>query len=86
MKAKTSISLSLPLLVEIDRVIGEHASRSAFIEKVLRDHLRETARQAIQQRDLELINAAADRLNAEAEDALEYQQALYFDLIQDENH
>ena len=85
MKAKTSISLSLPLLVEIDRLIGERASRSAYIEKVLRDHLRETERQAIQQRDLELINAAADRLNAEMEDVLEDQEAFYFKLIQDQN-
>lgn len=85
MKAKTSITLSLPLLVQIDKLIGERASRSAYIEKVLCDHLRDTERQAIQQRDMELINAAADRLNAEAEDVLEYQDALYFDLIQDEN-
>ena len=86
MKAKTSISLSLPLLVEIDRLIGERASRSAYIEKVLRDHLRETQRQAIQQRDFELINANADALNAEAKEVLEDQDAFYFDLIQDESH
>ena len=86
MKAKTSISLSLPLLVEIDRLIGERASRSAYIEKVLRDHVRETERQAIQQRDLELINAAADRLNAEAAEVLVDQDAFYFDLIQNESH
>jgi metal-responsive CopG/Arc/MetJ family transcriptional regulator len=86
MKAKTSISLSLPLLVEIDRVIGEGASRSAFIEKVLRDHLRETERQAIQQRDLELINANADYFNREMEDVLKDQDAFFFDLVQDENH
>jgi metal-responsive CopG/Arc/MetJ family transcriptional regulator len=73
MKAKTSISLSLPLLVEIDRLIGEHASRSAYIEKVLRDHLRDEARHAIQMRDKELIDAAADRLNEEAKDVLHYQ-------------
>jgi metal-responsive CopG/Arc/MetJ family transcriptional regulator len=85
MKAKTSITLSLPLLVQIDKIIGERASRSAYIEKVLRDHLRETERQAIQQRDMELINEAADRLNAEMEDVLEDQDALYFDLIQNEN-
>jgi metal-responsive CopG/Arc/MetJ family transcriptional regulator len=85
MKAKTSITLSLPLLVQIDKLIGERASRSAYIEKVLSDHLRETERQAIQQRDLELINAAADRLNAEMEDVLEDQEALYFNLIQDQN-
>ena len=84
MKAKTSITLSLPLLVQIDRLIGERASRSAFIEKVLRDHLRETEWQAIQQRDLELINANADALNAEVEDVLEDQDAYFFDHVQDQ--
>ena len=86
MKAKTSITLSVPLLVQIDKLIGERASRSAYIEKVLSDHLRETERQAIQQRDLELINAAADRLNAEMEEVLQDQEALYFDLVQNERH
>ncbi|HEY1161426.1 MAG TPA: hypothetical protein VGE83_12390 [Terracidiphilus sp.] len=83
MKAKTSITLSVPLLVKIDKLIGEGASRSAFIEKVLSEHLREVEREAIQQRDLELINAAADRLNAEAKEVLEDQDAFYFDLIKD---
>jgi metal-responsive CopG/Arc/MetJ family transcriptional regulator len=85
MKAKTSITLSVHLLVQIDKLIGERASRSAYIEKVLTDHLRETERQAIQQRDLELINASADILNAEAEDALEYQDALYFNLPEEKD-
>jgi hypothetical protein len=76
----------MPLLVEIDRLIGERASRSAYIEKVLSDHLRKTEREAIQQRDLELINAAADRLNAEMEDVLEDQDAFYFDLVGDQDH
>jgi hypothetical protein len=40
---------------------------------VLRDHLRDTERRAIQLRDLERINAAADELNAEAQDVLKYQ-------------
>ena len=86
MKAKTSITLSVPLLVQIDKLIGERASRSAYIEKVLHDHLRELEREAIQQRDLELINAAAERLNAEAAEVLEDQDAFYFDLIQDDSH
>ncbi|MGD0098267.1 MAG: hypothetical protein ABSB60_17425 [Terracidiphilus sp.] len=85
MKAKTSITLSVHLLIQIDKLIGERASRSAYIEKVLTDHLRETERQAIQQRDLELINASADILNAEAEDALEYQDALYFNLPEEKD-
>jgi metal-responsive CopG/Arc/MetJ family transcriptional regulator len=73
MKAKTSITLSLPLLVQIDKLIGERASRSAYIEKVLSDHLRDEERQAIHQRDVELINANADYLNREAIDVLRYQ-------------
>jgi metal-responsive CopG/Arc/MetJ family transcriptional regulator len=86
MKAKTSITLSVPLLDQIDKMIGEGASRSAFIEKVLRDHLEEAERQAINQRDLELINANADYLNREATDVLKYQDALYFDLVEDRDH
>jgi len=43
------------------------------IERVLRSYLLQRARAAAQARDLERINAAADRLNAEAEEAMEYQ-------------
>ena len=52
---------------------GSKVSRSAFIERVLRIYLRERTRKRIHARDLERINAAADRLNAEAEDVLGYQ-------------
>lgn len=61
------------MLVKIDEVIGERASRSAYIEKVLADHLRREARDAMNRRDLELINANADELNREAMDVLRYQ-------------
>ncbi|MDR3772281.1 MAG: hypothetical protein P4L26_02970 [Terracidiphilus sp.] len=84
-KAKTSVTLSVPLLVKIDRLIGERASRSAFIEKVLTEHIREAELEAIQRRDLELINAAADRLNAEVKEVLEDQDAFYFDLSENRN-
>lgn len=73
MKDKTSITLSREVLAGIDRLAGSKHSRSAVIEKVLRQYLREKARAAIQARDIELINAAADRLNAEAADVLDYQ-------------
>jgi len=73
MKDKTSITLSRDVLAGIDRLAGSRLSRSAVIEKVLRQYLREKARAAIQARDVELINAAADRLNAEANDVLDYQ-------------
>lgn len=73
MKEKTSITLSRDVLLQLDRLSGSKYSRSAFIEKVLREYLSQRARAVVQARDLERINAAADRLNAEALDALEYQ-------------
>jgi hypothetical protein len=57
----------------VDRNAGSARSRSAFIEGVLRDYFKEKVRQAIHQRDLELINANADYLNREAMDVLRYQ-------------
>ncbi len=73
MKEKTSITLSGDVLTAIDRLAGSKQSRSAFIERVLREFLRQRARAAVQARDLERINAAAQRLNAEAADVMEYQ-------------
>jgi len=48
-------------------------SRSAFIEAVLTQYLRKRARAQVEARDLELINKAANELNAEVEDILRYQ-------------
>ena len=78
-----SITISTEVLAEIDRLIGASGSRSEFIEKVLRDHLQDAERQAILKRDFELINAAADRLNREAEDVLRYQVDI-FDILDDQ--
>ena len=73
MKKKTSITLSKEVLTAIDRIAGSKQSRSAFIEAVLAQYLRKQARAQIEARDLELINKAADELNAEVEDVLRYQ-------------
>ncbi len=73
MKEKTSITLSTDVLAGIDRLAGSKLSRSALIERVLRRYLRDRARAAIDARDLVRINAAAERLNAETADVLEYQ-------------
>jgi hypothetical protein len=51
-------------------------SRSETIERLLRESLAARARRLADQRDLEIINRHADRLNAEAEDVLEYQTDL----------
>jgi metal-responsive CopG/Arc/MetJ family transcriptional regulator len=71
MKEKTSITLSGEVLARIDRLVGSHHSRSAFIESVLRRYLLERDRAAVRARDLERINHAADQLNAEAADVME---------------
>ena len=73
MKEKTSITLSKDLLARVDRLAGSKQSRSAFIERVLRKYFQDRRRASIQARDLELLNQAADRLNREADEVLEYQ-------------
>ena len=73
MKETTSITLSKDLLAKVDQVAGSKQSRSAFIERVLRKYLRDRQRAKIHAKDLNLLNQAADRLNMEAEDVLEYQ-------------
>ena len=64
MKQKTSITLSSDILARVDDLAGPKLSRSALIEQVLRNYFRERTRKKLQARDLERINAAADRLNA----------------------
>jgi len=76
MKEKTSITLSPEVLTGIDRLAGSKRSRSAVIESVLRLYLRQRQRARIHARDLEILNRAADRLNAEAEDVLKDQADL----------
>jgi metal-responsive CopG/Arc/MetJ family transcriptional regulator len=73
MKEKTSITLSREVLAGIDRAAGSRQSRSAFIETVLRQYLRQKARTQRDARDIEIINRNVERLNAEAEDTLRYQ-------------
>jgi len=73
MKEKTSITLSKDVLESVDRLAGSKHSRSAFIERVLRRYLRQRAKAALEARDLERINNAADRLNLEAAEVLDYQ-------------
>ncbi len=73
MKEKTSVTLSADVLAGIDRLTGSKHSRSAVIERVLRQYLAARARAKADARDLEILNRAADELNAEAEDVLDYQ-------------
>lgn len=51
-------------------------NRSAFLEKASRVYLSRLERARRDAHDLAIINANADRLNAEAADVLEYQVQL----------
>ena len=73
MKEKTSVTLSPEVLAGIDRLAGTKHSRSAVIERVLRKYLREQEKAAAEARDLAIFNDAANRLNQEAADVLDYQ-------------
>ncbi len=73
MKEKISITVSEGLLAQVDRIAGSKNSRSAFIVSVLHRYLRERRRAALHARDLTRINRAAERLNREAVEVLEYQ-------------
>ena len=71
-KVKTSVTLSRELLRAIDRT-GRRVNRSELIERavwMLIERKRKAERDA---RDLEIVNANADDLNAEALDVLQYQ-------------
>jgi metal-responsive CopG/Arc/MetJ family transcriptional regulator len=76
MKEKTSITLSREVLSGIDRIAGSKQSRSAFIENVLAQYLRERRRALRDARDVAIINRNAETLNREALDVLEYQAPL----------
>jgi metal-responsive CopG/Arc/MetJ family transcriptional regulator len=73
MKEKTSITLSPDILAKVDRVAGSKLSRSAVIEQVGRKFFSERNRRKIHARDVQRINASAQRLNREAADVLDYQ-------------
>ena len=73
MKEKTSVTLSPDVLTGIDRLAGSKQSRSAFIDDILRQYLREKIRAERSARDLAILNKYAKELNVDAEDGLEDQ-------------
>lgn len=73
MKTKTSVTLSPEILEAIDELAGPGASRSAVIERILRQFVKRRERAAIEKRDLAMLNRHGKRLNAEAAEVLGYQ-------------
>ncbi len=73
MKVKTSVTLTKELLTAIDQSIGQRRNRSEFLEMAAWAYIAREQRQALDERDRDIINRNADRLNAEAADVLDYQ-------------
>jgi metal-responsive CopG/Arc/MetJ family transcriptional regulator len=70
MKSKTSVTLSEDLLAGVRRAGRKGESRSATIERLLRERLSEEAERRAREKEVALINRHADELNAEALDVL----------------
>jgi metal-responsive CopG/Arc/MetJ family transcriptional regulator len=72
-RVETTVSLPKDLLEQANKV-NKDAEISDVIELALRDFLQKKGRSERDKRELEIINANADKLNEEALDVLEYQQ------------
>jgi metal-responsive CopG/Arc/MetJ family transcriptional regulator len=73
MKSKTSLTLSEDLIAIIDKIARPGVSRSAFIERILRDFIDARAQERRNAKDSAAISRHAKKLNAEMEDALGFQ-------------
>jgi metal-responsive CopG/Arc/MetJ family transcriptional regulator len=76
MKQKTSITLSPEVLRAVDAMAGASSNRSRIIEQALVEFLERRRRAQREARDLAILEAAADELNREIEDVLDYQAEL----------
>ena len=73
MKVKTSITLSPQTIDAIDQIAGPGMNRSRIIEEAIVEYVERQRRRVREARDLEILNRAADELNREMEEILEYQ-------------
>jgi metal-responsive CopG/Arc/MetJ family transcriptional regulator len=76
-RIETTVSLPKDLFEKVNQM-SKDAKISDVIETALRDYVakenRKKNRSELNQRDIEIINANAEKLNEEALDTLEYQQ------------
>lgn len=76
MKIKTTVSLSTKLLEALAAWPEAARNRSVFLETATWAYLTKMQREQINTRDMATINHHADYLNAEVEDALNYQVSI----------
>ena len=70
---KTSLTISEDLIESLDKLAGSKLSRSAFVERILRDYVEGHAQARRDAREVAAINRHAARLNEEMADALSFQ-------------
>lgn len=76
MRQKTSITLDRETLRAIDEIAGEASNRSRVIEEAVLAHVEKERRRLRDERDRKILDAAAEELNREVEDVLEFQAPL----------
>ena len=72
MKRKTSITLAPELAVAIDR-LAVGSSRSAVVERAVREYVARQARLESDRHDRKILDQKASRLNREAREVLAFQ-------------
>lgn len=72
-RVETTVSLPKDLLEQANQM-NKNSQISDVIETALRDYVARETHQELNRRDIEIINANAEKLNEEALDVLEYQQ------------
>lgn len=73
MKVKTSLTLSEDVLAALDRLVREGESRSALIDRILREFIDGVAQSRREAREVAALNRRAAQLSAEMRDALSFQ-------------
>lgn len=74
MRVRTSVTLPRDLLIQVDALVGKNRKRSAVVESALVEYVAKEKPRELYRRDIEIINANAEKLNKEAMDVLEYQE------------
>lgn len=72
-RIETVVSLPKDLLEQANK-LNKTEKISDVIESALRDYVAKETHKELNRRDIEIINANAEKLNEEALDTLEYQQ------------
>lgn len=73
MKSRMSVTLDRSIIHRIESLSVNFKSRSEFIEVAVQRFITHLDREESEQRDIEILNSHADKMNEEAEDVLGYQ-------------